>query len=142
MTMKMHSVGAVALGAGLLMLGACAIVPRAPVARFTPCDDVQVDIYFTTGSSTISRDARAVLGGAAEQARGCRVDSIDVLGLADATGDPASNLKLSEQRAAAVTKALRDLGLKDARVTAAGEAGAAEPLRRRTEVILRLSAGS
>ncbi|MBX3481075.1 MAG: OmpA family protein [Caulobacter sp.] len=136
----------VTLAAGLTGLGACSLMPkRVETARFTPCADISVAIYFKTGSALISPDARAVLKGAADQAAGCRVDSVDVMGLADPVGDPAANLKLSEQRATAVTRTLRDLGVVDARVTAAGESGAVtetgavDPLRRRTDVTLRLS---
>ncbi|MBI1407692.1 MAG: OmpA family protein [Caulobacter sp.] len=136
----------VALAGGLVALGACSLLPKpVETARFTPCSDISVAIYFQTGSARISRDAKAVLKGAADQAAGCRVNSVDVMGLADPVGDPAANLKLSEQRATAVTRTLRDLGIGDARVTAAGEsgavteAGAVAPLRRRTEVTLRLS---
>lgn len=136
----------VALAGGLTALGACSLTPKpVETARFTPCSDISVAIYFQTGSARISPDAKAVLKGAADKAAGCRVDSVDVMGLADPVGDPAVNLKLSEQRAAAVTKTLRDLGVGDARVTAAGEsgavtdAGAVDPLRRRTDVTLRLS---
>ena len=129
-------------------LAACAHVdrPKTKVARFTPCSDINVAIYFDTGSATVNRDGRAVLRNAARQADGCRVDRVDVIGLADAVGSAEDNMALSEKRAASVTKALQGFGLTDVRVTAAGDTGAivptgaAAPMRRRAEVILRLSA--
>jgi peptidoglycan-associated lipoprotein len=129
-------------------LAACAHAdtPKTKVARFTPCADINVAIYFDTGSATVNRDGRAVLRSAARQADGCRVDRVDVIGLADSVGTPEANMALSEKRAASVTKALQGFGLTDVRVTAAGDAGsiiptgAAAPMRRRAEVILRLSA--
>ncbi|HYD97923.1 MAG TPA: OmpA family protein [Alphaproteobacteria bacterium] len=129
-------------------LAACAHAdkPKTTVARFTPCEDINVAIYFEPASAAINRDGRAVLRGAADQAKGCRVDRVDVVGLADAVGAPDANLALSEKRAASVTKTLHGLGLKDVRVAAAGESGAiiqtgaVAPMRRRAEVILRLSA--
>jgi peptidoglycan-associated lipoprotein len=92
----------------------------------------------------IGKEGRAVLRGAATQAKGCTVDRVDVNGLADAVGSADANMKLAEQRAAAVTKTLMGYGMKNVRVTAGGDDGAltttgAVPLRRRAEVILRLS---
>ena len=133
------------LGVGVLALAACKTTPKTEVARFTPCEDVNVAIYFEPASAAITREGKAVLRGAATQAKGCTIDRVDVTGLADAVGSPEANMKLSEQRAASVTKTLNGFGLKDVRVSAAGDsgaltpAGAAAPLRRRAEVILRLS---
>jgi peptidoglycan-associated lipoprotein len=135
-----------ALGAGLLGLTACAgMTPGKPMG-FAPCDDVRVAIYFEPNVAEISREARAVLKGAADQARGCHVDGVDVMGLADAVGAADANLTLSEQRAAAVTKTLTGLGLTQITVGAAGDAGAvtgtgaSAPLRRRADVVVKLSA--
>ncbi|WP_240902706.1 OmpA family protein [Caulobacter sp. SLTY] len=133
-------------------LAACASTntPKTQVARFTPCEDINVAIYFDSGSAAVSRDGRAVLRGAAKQAEGCKVNGVDVIGLADAVGAPDANLALSEKRAASVTKTLQSYGLTNVRVAAAGDAGAviptgsqttvAAPMRRRADVILRLSA--
>jgi len=134
-----------AMGAGLLLLGGCSMIHGPKAARFTPCSDIDVAIYFKTGSATINPDARAVLKRAADKASGCKVDRAEVIGLADAVGDPEANMRLSEQRAAAVTKTLRELGLTGVTVMAGGDSGAttedgeAAPLRRRTELKLRLS---
>jgi peptidoglycan-associated lipoprotein len=134
-----------ALAGGLLALGACTTTPTDTPMRFIACDDVSVGIYFEPNSADVSSEAKAVLRGAADQAKGCRVDGVDVLGLADAVGAPDANLKLSEQRAAAVTRTLRGYGLGAVKVAAAGDigavtqAGAAAPLRRRADVIVKLS---
>jgi peptidoglycan-associated lipoprotein len=134
------------LGVALVALGACKTTPKTEIARFTPCEDVNVAIYFEPASAVIGKEGKAVLRGAASQAKGCTVDRVDVNGLADAVGSPEANMKLAEQRATAVTKTLMGYGLKDVRVTAGGDigavtpAGTAAPLRRRAEVILRLTA--
>lgn len=123
----------------------CAKSPPPATTGFKPCDDITVEIYFEPRSAVISKDARAVLAGAAGMAEGCTVDRVDVLGLADAVGSHDANMKLSEQRAAAVTKTLNGLGLEGVRVQAGGDtgavtaSGAADPLRRRAEVVLQLS---
>ncbi|WGM37438.1 OmpA family protein [Caulobacter sp. NIBR1757] len=133
------------LGIAVLALTACKTTPKTEVARFTRCEEVNVAIYFEPASAVIGRESRAVLRGAAARARGCDIDRVDVTGLADSVGTPEANMKLSEQRAAAVTKTLMGFGMKDVRVMAVGDsgaltpAGAAMPLRRRAEVILRLS---
>jgi len=133
------------LGVVGLALAACKTTPKTEVARFTPCEDVNVAIYFEPASAAISREGKAVLRGAATQAKGCTIDRVDVTGLADSVGSSEANMKLSERRAAMVTKTLNGFGLKDVRVTAAGDSGAltptgaAAPLRRRAEVTLRLS---
>lgn len=132
-------------------LAACATnTPKTQVARFTPCEDIKVAIYFDSGSATVNKDGRAVLRGAAQQAQGCKVQRVDVIGLADAVGAPDANMALSEKRAASVTKALRSYGVSNVQVAAAGDTGAviqtgsqttvAAPMRRRADVILRLSA--
>lgn len=133
------------LGVAALALAACKTTPKTEVARFTPCDDVNVAIYFEPASAVIGKEGKAVLRGAATQAKGCTVNRVDVLGLADSVGTAEANMKLSEQRATAVTKTLNGFGLRDVRVAAVGDSGAltpggtAAPLRRRAEVILRLS---
>ena len=74
----------------------------------------------------------------------CDVRRVQVLGLADATGGSAANLSLSQQRARSVAQALNTAGLPAPvfDVAAAGDVGAvttegaAEPLRRRTEVAI------
>lgn len=133
------------LGAAALALTACkTTTPKTEIARFTPCEDVNVAIYFEPASAVIGKEGKAVLRGAATQAKGCAVDRVDVNGLADAVGSADANMRLAEKRAAAVTKTLMGYGMKNVRVTAGGHDGAlspdgAVPLRRRAEVILRLS---
>lgn len=133
------------LGVGVLALAACKTAPKTEIARFTPCENVNVAIYFEPSSAVIGREGKAVLRGAAAQAKGCIVEGVEVTGLADAVGSADANMKLSEKRAASVTRTLHGFGLRDVRVSAVGDsgaltpAGAAAPLRRRAEVTLRLS---
>ena len=141
---------------GLAILGAAALLcactagptGRAAIERpVAVCQPSSVSLYFEPGSSRVTREAAAVLRGAAAQARGCRIDGVRVVGLADAAGTSAVNLALSQARAAAVASALRRAGLPAAEfdVTAAGDAGAvnrqgeAAPLRRRVDIRLAVS---
>lgn len=117
------------------------------VKREVSCQDVTVDIYFEPDSSAVTKEGRAVLRAAADQAKGCKIDQVTVLGLADAAGAPAANLELSKQRAASVTQALAATGLPAAEfdLSAVGQAGSItaagdnRPLRRRADVTLKLS---
>lgn len=142
------------LGAAVLVvaiLGAgCTTMTSARdriVKREASCGDVTVDIYFEPDSAEVTKEGRAVLRAAADQAKGCQVDKVLVMGLADAAGAPGANLELSRQRAAAVTKTLTAIGLPvgDIDLSAAGQTGSVtaagdnRPLRRRADVTLKLS---
>lgn len=130
-------------------LAACQTGPtgRAAIVKAPQrCIDTTVQVYFDSWSAEISKESRAVVDEAAALSRGCSVERVEVVGLADATGAPGPNLELSKQRAAAVTAALTKAGLPAAefRVAAAGQAGAVtaggeeQPMRRRADVVLHL----
>ncbi|WP_293677876.1 OmpA family protein [uncultured Phenylobacterium sp.] len=121
---------------------------RARMERPAPvCEDVTVPVYFDTNRAQLTREGRRVIAMAAADARGCTVDKVQVTGLADASGDPAANLELSRARAASVADALLRAKLPPAEfdLTAVGQAGAVNtegqnrPLRRRTDLVLKLS---
>ena len=129
-------------GCGTMPTGRDRIV-KAPQA----CADVAVQIYFEPESAQVTREGRAVLKAAAAQAKGCKVEAVSVVGLADAAGAPDANLALSNKRAEAVQAALKGMGLPAAsfETTAVGQAGSvtaagdARPLRRRADITLKLA---
>jgi outer membrane protein OmpA-like peptidoglycan-associated protein len=140
-----------AAGVALVLgLGGCASMEtmRGRIER-TPraCQDITVPVYFEPDVATLTPDGRKVIDTAAAGARGCRVVSVSVVGLADAAGDPAANLELSRKRTAAVTEALIKAHLPAATfdLTAAGQAGAVtkggqvQPVRRRADITLHLA---
>ncbi len=137
-----HGLAAMAVLSGLAVAG-CATPSR--VARTNLCEDLKVSIYFDDGSARITRDARQVLVEAAEMRATCALGVVDVVGLADAVGDPQANLALSAQRAKTVTQTLGGLGFGNVRIEAAGASGAAtaggelRPLRRRADLIFKSS---
>ena len=147
------NIGRIAAVSGLALvmgLGACTTLETARdriVKRAPACPDQAVEIYFEPESSDVTPESRAVIAGAAQSTQACKVKSVEVLGLADAAGDPQANLALSERRAQSVAAALSAAGLPTAefKVAAAGQAGAltangqSRPLRRRVDVILHLS---
>ena len=145
-----NAVGALAMiGMTALSAGCQGLQTRnGPIVQAPPaCVDFTVSIYFESQSAKLTREAGALMAAAARRARGCAVSGIEVVGLADAPGDPQANLQLSKNRAEAVTRELARRGLKSASVkgAAAGDAGAqnpqgqAKPLRRRADVIFHVA---
>lgn len=129
-------------------LGACANGPGIGSGpRTAMCPDTTFQIYFEPDSAALTDEGLAVLSAAAAGARSCRINGVRVVGLADAAGSPQANMELSEQRAAAVSRALAANGLPPAIFdqAALGQAGAMtpegelRPLRRRADVTLDLS---
>ena len=137
-----HGLVVAAVISGLALAG-CAT--RSRVAPTNLCADLKVSIYFDDGSARITRDARQVLAEAREMRASCALGVVEVLGLADAVGDPRANFVLSEQRAKSVTQALGGLGFGNVRIAAAGASGAEtaagelRPLRRRADVVFKSS---
>ncbi len=142
--------GWAAAAAGAALAGCATTPPPAPVPIAPPpgaCADFSFPIYFETGSATLPAAARQVVADALARLRGCVVTEVDVEGLADADGSARTNLALSRRRADSVARALMAGGLPRPSfdVEAAGQAGAItpdgrpEPLRRRTEVVIRAS---
>lgn len=138
------------VGFAVLTLGGCATMEKtrdAIVRRPSVCVDQTVQIYFETDSAEVTTEGQAVIQQAARDVRGCTVQRVDVMGLADAVGAPGVNLELSKRRAQSVTTALAlaHLPAAEFHVTAAGQAGsmtssgASAPLRRRVDVILRIA---
>jgi peptidoglycan-associated lipoprotein len=134
----------------VLAASGCATVQqaRARLVKTPPrCVDQTVEIYFAADQAELTPEGRMVISQAAQAARACKVNAIEVLGLADAAGQPGANLELSRRRAQSVTAALTANGLPaaDFKVSAAGQAGAttaggqAAPLRRRVDVALHLA---
>jgi outer membrane protein OmpA-like peptidoglycan-associated protein len=114
------------------------------VVEPSACTEKRFEVYFTEGEARLTEPARQAIGMTAAQLQGCEIRKVQVLGLASATGDAASNLNLSQRRAVAVAEALTGAGWPAPvfDVEAAGDAGAVansgvqEPMRRRTEVLI------
>lgn len=136
------------LAAGLV-LGGCATQREAPeradiVAEPGRCTAQRFEVYFPEGEARLTDAARMTLGTTAAQLQGCEIRKVTVIGLADGSGTPAANQTLSERRAVAVAESLAAQGWPTPAfdVEAGGEQGAvmadgsAEPMRRRTEVLV------
>lgn len=131
---------------GALALGACAMPMKreAVVVGESACAPVRFDVYFRENDARLTEAADQAIRMAAGTLANCEVSRVRVLGLADATGASEANMTLSQRRARTVAQALNAAGLPAPAfdVTAAGDAnattaaGTAEPLRRRTEVLI------
>jgi len=85
------------------------------------------NISFETGSATLTADSRFELDNLVTALNAYPAMRILIGGHTDNTGDPAANLVLSQQRAAAVLKYLTDRGIDASRLRATGY-GDTQPL--------------
>ena len=144
--------GLIAAASVALVLGACSSVPHphwmGPLVRPpADCGDFTIPIYFDAASFAITEEAGDLIASSAKRAHRCETTSVTVVGLADSPGDPAANLKLSQDRAAAVTQALAKRGFASVSIdsSAVGSAGSEtaggqnRPLRRRADVTFHLA---
>lgn len=114
------------------------------VTEPSACAAKRFDIYFAEDQAGLTDAARTAIGLTASQLQGCQIKTVRVLGLSSSTGSADANQALSEQRALAVAEALTAAGWPTPafELSAAGDQGAttasgvAEPLRRRTEVLV------
>ncbi len=154
--MKTTKFGVVAMaigGGAVLALAGCAETQgpwrtlRKPVAVAPPnCGDFQSSVYFEQDSAALVPEARMVLANARDQAKGCDVKLVRVIGLADAVGTSEANLILSRRRAETVSSALAKAGFAKVEIdrVAVGDAGAVAasgataPLRRRADILFDL----
>ena len=137
-----------AMAAGAMLAG-CAAVPgfrdrSELVSEPQVCAPQRFEVYFRDSEAGLTDAARHAISLTASQLQGCDIKAVQVIGLADARGGPTANLDLSERRALAVAEALEAAGWPSPAfsLVVAGEsgsttaAGANEPMRRRTEVLV------
>jgi peptidoglycan-associated lipoprotein len=144
----MRSTKLAGLGAAALALASCSTMGTSSrdelVAEPSVCAAKRFDIYFAEDQAQLTDAARTAIGLTATQLQGCQIRTVRVLGLASSTGSAEANQSLSERRALAVAEALVAAGWPTPafELAAAGDQGAttstgvAEPLRRRTEVLV------
>lgn len=132
----------------VLGLAACVSAPEAP-AGFDPtaCYERSFNVYFEQQEAELNAAAREAISTVQDELRGCRIDGVRVLGLAEADGATTANFELSRQRALFIEDFMeRDPAWRDKIETlAAGEAGAVTedgptPMRRVARITVRASA--
>lgn len=143
--MRHRAIVGLALLGGASLAGCESMSGAKPlVAQPSACGTQRFDIYFADSQAGLTPAARQAISLTATALQSCAIRSVKVTGLADARGGAAANLSLSERRAQAVAEALEAAGWPAPafEVEAAGAEGAtaaggvAEPLRRRTEVVV------
>ena len=129
-----------ALTAGAL--AGCASTNRYAVRTPPRCANTTVTLYFEANADDLSPTAQQVVEATAKQLKGCPVEELRLLGLADPAGAPQANLKLSQRRAEHVLAAFVKAGVPAPKYSlmAAGANGSVtptgevEPVRRRVDV--------
>jgi outer membrane protein OmpA-like peptidoglycan-associated protein len=132
-------------GLAYLQIAAAApLLPPPPVAA-APAPQT-FTVYFGFNRSTLTPDARKIVGDAAAYAKHHGAATIQINGYTDLAGSPRYNLGLSKRRADTVRKALLADGVAASRITekAYGKAnpavptpdGAREPRNRRAVIII------
>jgi outer membrane protein OmpA-like peptidoglycan-associated protein len=122
-------------------LGACASVVPASWRPAPSCDDITFPVYFQEKSDALTPPALQMLAMAADKAKACRVQGVEVVGLADQRD---ASPELSQLRAENVSRALMARGLAVPRTDALGVVstrsrdGRTQPMERRTEVVIHL----
>jgi photosynthetic reaction center cytochrome c subunit len=113
--------------AGLATAAAAVVAPKAdPNATAATCDAAFATalagktIEFDTGAATIRPTSAALLDSLVQTAGRCSNFKMSIEGHTDAVGNAASNLKLSQSRAAAVESYLVKSGVSNAQLSAAG----------------------
>lgn len=132
---------------GVMAVAGCAATPgkRADVVTEPGvCVPQRFDVYFRDSEAGLTDAARHAISLTATQLQGCDIRKVEVIGLADARGGHTANMDISQRRALAVAEALEAAGWPSPAFTLMGAgdagsttaAGANEPMRRRTEVIV------
>lgn len=109
-----------------------------PVATLSALTGRNVTVRFSKGSSDLEPNERALLAEVALSMRQAPNGRVLVTGYADKTGDPGSNLALSERRAKAVRSYLLGQGIDGSRVLmnyyGSSQSSGSDPSERRVEL--------
>ena len=95
----------------LALLAACTASPPAPMP---PPPPKQFDIFFQVGSARLTPEGQQVVDTIVAAARDTKASSVVVEGEAD--GAAAKDAQLADQRATAVTNALKTAGVDPAKI--------------------------
>jgi peptidoglycan-associated lipoprotein len=118
----------------------------APSAAVDPanCISGNFDIYFTEWEYKLNDISRKMIATAQDKLKGCVIEHVRIVGMADATGNSADNLKVSTQRTQEIADALAAGGWPRStfELLAAGESGAVvngvdAPMRRRANIAVK-----
>lgn len=152
--LKLNNLAPVLLGASCFVVACTATnTPPPPPPLAPPPLEAETDtgcledsylVYFSSGETTLDKEAEAIIDAIVEQAGMCEPSAIEVIGHADAVGSEAVNVRVSQERADSVLEALlaENLNVPRIAISAAGERDALTeddlivPMNRRVEVRL------
>jgi outer membrane protein OmpA-like peptidoglycan-associated protein len=139
-----------AAASAALLLAACGDRTQAVVAAASPQTQQPARnfmLFFANDRATLGADNEAVVREAAAAAKANPDAKVTVAGHADATGNNAYNMTLSQRRAEAVREALLRDGINQASIAVVGRGedqllvstkdGVREPKNRRVEIIVQ-----
>ena len=106
--------------AGVLLLAACQQQNQAVSAPSSASMSRNYTVYFDTDRATLSPESTATIAQAASAFKASGGRAVAVSGHTDTTGTPDYNLRLSQQRAAAVSNELLRDGVPTAAIAALG----------------------
>jgi outer membrane protein OmpA-like peptidoglycan-associated protein len=136
------------------VLGACETFPGASdeaASAFDPaaCYEREFNVYFDGADATLTPEAREAIDAVGAALRGCRIDHVRIIGMADAALEAEISIEISEARARAIRDYLEsefrwdhdkfELRARGDR-GAVTEEGLARPLRSRARVVATASA--
>ncbi|MEM7052647.1 MAG: OmpA family protein [Acidobacteriota bacterium] len=120
---RLTAVAAASLPAGIELVDELEIIPPTSAADLQRSLDQTVqlqNVEFESGSARLTAVGRATLDGIAEALAKLPALEVEIAGHTDSQGDPAFNLQLSRDRAAATRVYLTDRGITADRMTAVG----------------------
>ncbi len=130
-------------------LGACQTLPGQEPFDPAACYERSFNIYFEGSEAALTPEARDAIDLVGTTMRGCRIEHVRVVGMADAVEESSISEEISQARAVAIADYLQDRyhWREDAfELRARGDRGAlddqgyARPLRSRARVVVRAAA--
>jgi outer membrane protein OmpA-like peptidoglycan-associated protein len=143
--MKIHHVAA-SLAAAAALSACTSMMHHEPApVDVTACNEHAFNVYFDDAQTDLTPEARDAIALQSRMMRGCQIQHVRIVGLADAPGDPNENLAISQQRAETVARFLSHhtswpqssfelVARGDANAT--NDDGQARPMHRRARVVV------
>jgi peptidoglycan-associated lipoprotein len=89
-------------------LGACSTLPGQEAFDPASCYEREFNVYFDGADATLSPEARDAINLVGTALRGCRIEHVRVVGMADAVEEASISDEISQARAVAISDYLQD----------------------------------
>jgi len=116
----------------LLIAGCSNMTDRT--ADAVSCDFRFANIYYEEWEYELSAESQTVLEMFQDSYKGCQINKVEIIGMADAVGDEKNNMKISQQRAEIIADALAANGWDRSKfdIVAIGQRGAETQAAKKT----------